>query len=41
MNKHPLLQVCFALSGLALAGTAMAQDAAMCPQLPANSGLTA
>ena len=40
MNKHPLLQVCFALSGLALAGTAMAQDAAMCPQLPANTGLT-
>lgn len=40
MNKHPLLQVCFALASLGLAGSAIAQDAPMCPQLPANTGLT-
>lgn len=40
MNRHPLFQVCFALVGLVSAGAAMAQDASMCPQLPANAGLT-
>ncbi|HEX2596579.1 MAG TPA: hypothetical protein VHL61_08985 [Luteimonas sp.] len=40
MSRHSLFRVSFVLAGLALAGSAMAQDASVCPQLPDGSGLT-
>jgi len=40
MSRHPLLYVGFVLAGCVLAGAAAAQDASMCPQLPADTGLT-
>jgi len=40
MNRQPLFQVCFVLGGLVMAGAAAAQDASVCPQLPADAGLT-
>ena len=40
MNRHPLFQVYFMLAGLVLAGAATAQDASVCPQLPADAGLS-
>jgi hypothetical protein len=40
MIRHPGLNACVVLAGLALAGAAGAQAAPACPDLPASSGLT-
>lgn len=40
MSRNPLFRACFVLAGLVLAGAAAAQDASVCPQLPADAGLS-
>jgi hypothetical protein len=40
MIRHPGLNACVLLAGLALAGAAGAQAAPACPDLPASAGLT-
>jgi hypothetical protein len=40
MSRHSVLHVCLLLTGLGLATTAVAQQTPVCPQLPADAGLT-
>ena len=40
MSRSSLFHVSFVLAGLALSGLAVAQDASVCPQLPADAGLS-